>query len=100
MQSGSTSSSAGFTSIQVNINLPAAYEQPTAAPSAQPAAASEPPSGPAASEQSGPSRTEAAWARLIVHLRRIRRLQRIWHNLGQHLQITGTKVLRDRVRKL
>ena len=99
MPSGSASSSTGFHSIQVNIHLPAAAAQP-AAPDAQPTAAAEPQKEPAASEQLGPSKGEAAWVRLIVHLRRIRRLQRIWHLLGQFLQVTGTKSLRDRIRKL
>ena len=41
----------------------------------------------------------ARWARLVRHYRRIRRLQRIWHNIGQALQGIE-KAARERVQRV
>jgi hypothetical protein len=38
---------------------------------------------------------EARWAALFAHLRHIRRLQRLWHNLGQYLQTKNRNLTRQ-----
>ena len=39
------------------------------------------------------------WRRLVRSVQRIRRLQRIWGNLGQFLQLVAEKGLRERLRR-
>ena len=40
------------------------------------------------------------WARLVRKLYRIRRLQRLWHNLGEHLKVCVGESVRGRLRKV
>jgi hypothetical protein len=37
---------------------------------------------------------------LLAHLHRIRRLQRIWHNLGEHLRLDVSACVRAKLSRL
>ena len=39
------------------------------------------------------------WARIVLHLRRVRFLQRLWSSLGDHLRLNISPELRDRLRR-
>ena len=105
--SSSTSDRRNVLTLNVNIQaapgaqaaVPAA--QP-AAPATQPSAATEPPPEPATGLRplERAARAEGTWRRIVVHLRRIRHLQRIWHHLGLLLKDTATKALREQIKRL
>ena len=63
----------------------------------------EPASGSAAPEaqDAAPPSTaaEARWGAIVRHLRRLRRLQRLWGQLGGHIQVYPA-ALRDRLREV
>ena len=46
------------------------------------------------------ARAIRGWARLVRHLRRIRRLQRIWAHLGNHLHDCAGPGVRESLRRI
>ena len=54
----------------------------------------------ASTEPEDSARAIRGWARLVRHLRRIRRLQRIWAHLGQHLQACAGRGVREDLHRI
>ena len=79
------SSSDGGSSAWSVVGTPSTPEQPGEEAAAQ-------------AETGTPSRALRRWARLVRSFKRIRRLQRFFHNTGERLQ-DFPKPLRDRIAK-